>query len=183
MMKKQSFISGFLFALMGILPSASFAESSNTIEYSGSLIALPCTVNPGSENGYVYFGENVNAKDLYTVQRGAYSDKEFDFYLDDCDTSLGNTISAKFNGNATADGLLKFDPESEASGVVIGLETMSGKPLPINDAKVEPIYPIKDGDMVIPIRAYLKADADALKNKTIKPGWFSATLTYTLVYE
>lgn len=182
-MKKQSYISGFLFALMGILPSASFAESSNTIEYSGSLIALPCTVNPDSENGNVYFGENVNAKDLYTGQRGAYSDREFSFYLDDCDTSLGNIISAKFTGNATPDGMLKIDAASEASGVLIGLETMSGKPLPINDARVEPVYPIKDGDLVIPIRAYLKADPNTLKDKTINPGWFTATLTYTLVYE
>ncbi|MGM0939178.1 MAG: fimbrial protein [Pseudomonadota bacterium] len=182
-MKKMRIIGGFLFAAVAISPTVSFAQSSNTIEYSGSLIALPCTVNPSSENAYIYFGDNVNAKDLYTGQRGAYSDREFNFYLDDCDTLLGNAISAKFTGNATPDGLLKLDASSEASGVVIGLETMSGKPLLINDMQVEPIYPIKDGNIVIPIRAYLKADADALKDKNIKPGWFTATLTYTLVYE
>ena len=182
-MKKHYLMSGFILALVGALPSISWADSSNTIQYSGKLIALPCTVNPGSESGYVYFGENINSKDLYTGQRGAYSDQEFEFYLDDCDTSLGNTISAKFSGNATADGLLKFNPDSEASGVVIGLETMSGAALPINNAQVEPVYPIKDGDMVIKLRAYLKADQDAMENKTIKPGWFSATLTYTLMYQ
>ena len=182
-MNKFRIIGGFLFAAIGLSPMVSFSQSSNTIEYSGSLIALPCTVNPGSENVLVYFGENVNAKDLYTGQRGTYSDREFNFYLDGCDTSLANTISAKFTGNATPDGLLKLDGMSEASGVVIGLETISGKPLPINDTQIEPVYPIKDGDMVIPIRAYLKADVDALKDKSIKPGWFVATLTYTLMYE
>ncbi|MGJ3355452.1 fimbrial protein [Providencia sp. Je.9.19] len=182
-MKNHCVIGGLIFTLVGALPISAFADNSNTIEYSGTLIALPCTVNPDSENVYVYFGENVNAKDLYTGQRGAYSDREFNFYLDDCDISLGNTISAKFTGSATADGMLKLDPISEASGVVVGLETISGKALPVNDTKVESVYPIKDGNMVIPIRAYLKADADAMKNKTIKPGWFTATLTYTLMYE
>lgn len=182
-MKKQRFIGGFILALMGILPSASLAGSSNTIEYSGKLIALPCTVHPQYENFGVYFGDNVNAKDLYTGERGAYSDKEFEFVLEDCDTSLGNTISAKLSGNATADGLLKFDPSSEASGVVIGLETMSGKPLPINNTQVESLYPIKDGNMTIKLKAYLKADPEAIANQSIQPGWFNATLTYTLVYE
>ncbi|MEY0231397.1 fimbrial protein [Providencia manganoxydans] len=180
-MKKDYFLGSLIFTLMGMLPISSFADNSNTIEYSGTLIALPCTVEPSEQNDFVWFGENINSKDLYT---GLRVDREFEFYLKDCDTSLGNSISAEFKGqNVTQDGFLKVDSISEATGVVIGLETMSGKPLPINGVKVEPIYPIKDGDMTITVRSYLKGDPEAIKNRTITPGWFNATLTYTLVYE
>ncbi|EMN4129016.1 fimbrial protein [Providencia vermicola] len=179
-MKKHSVISTLLFALTAALSSVSYGDSSNTIEYSGSLIALPCTVEPDEQNDWVNFGQNINTKDLYN---GLRIDREIEFYLKDCDTSLGNNISAKFTGNATTDGLLNVDAGSDASGVVIGLETMSGKPLPINGSKVEPVYPIKDGDMTVTLRSYLIGDAQAIENKTLKPGWFNATLTYTLVYE
>lgn len=179
-MKKNSVMSTLLFALTATLSSVSYGESSNTIEYSGSLIALPCTVEPSEQNDGVNFGQNINTKDLYN---GLRIDREVEFYLKDCDTLLGNTISAKFTGNATTDGLLNVDPVSEAAGIVIGLETMSGKPLPINGTKVEPVYPIKNGDMTVVLRSYLIGDAQAIENKTMKPGWFNATLTYTLVYE
>ena len=61
-MKKHYLMSGFILALVVVLPSVSWADSSNTIQYSGKLIALPCTVNPGSESGYVYFGEKLTLK-------------------------------------------------------------------------------------------------------------------------
>lgn len=176
-------IIGLIIMVAFVFPLRSMAESSNTVEYTGTLIELPCTVNPDNENVYIDFGDNVNTKDLYTGQRGAYSDREFEFYLEDCDSSLADTISAKFTGNATNNGLLKFSPTSEASGVVIGLETMSGKPLPINSAKVEPVYPLNDGKITIRLRAYLKAEENAIVNKSINPGIFWATMTYTLVYE
>lgn len=179
-MKKIFVMSSLLLVLTAALSSVSYSESSNEIKYSGTLIALPCTVEPSEQNDWVDFGQNINTKDLYN---GLRVDREVEFYLKDCDTSLGNSISAKFTGNATADGLLNVDVGSEASGIVIGLETMSGKPLPINGSKVEPIYPIKDGDMTVTLRSYLIGDAQAIENKTMEPGWFNATLTYTLVYE
>lgn len=182
-MKTNDLLVSFLAVSLMTLPLVSQADGPNTIEYSGKLVALPCTVHPDNNYTNVYFGENVNIKDLYTGERGEYSDRTFQFKLEKCNTSLGKTISAKFSGEATPDGLLKLDLSSEASGVVIGLETATGQQLPINNAKVEPVYPISDGDLTIPIRAYLKADPTALQNKTIKPGWFNATLTYTLIYE
>ncbi|MEY1578395.1 fimbrial protein [Providencia manganoxydans] len=179
-MKKIFVMSSLLLVLTAALSSVSYSKSSNEIKYSGTLIALPCTVEPSEQNDWIDFGQNINTKDLYD---GLRIDKEIEFYLKDCDTSLGNNISAKFTGNATTDGLLNVDPVSEAAGIVIGLETMSGKPLPINGTKVEPVYPIKNGDMTVTLRSYLIGDAQAIENKTMKPGWFYATLTYTLVYE
>ncbi|MGJ3355920.1 fimbrial protein [Providencia sp. Je.9.19] len=168
--------------LTSTLSLGSLAANSNDIQYSGTLITLPCTVDPLYENFGVDFGDNINTKDLANGQR-RYSKEDLLFHLTDCDTSLGNTISAKFSGvSMTPNGLLNVDAGSEASGIAVGLETLSGVVLPINNAQVEPVVAITNGDMTIRLRAYLKI-VDGISIEAITPGFFSATLTYTLVYE
>lgn len=166
----------------GALSSVALAANSNDIQYSGTLIALPCTVDPLYENFRVDFGGNINSKNLANGQHH-YSKEDILFHLTDCDTSLGNTISAKFSGvSTTANGLLNVDVGSEASGIAIGLETPSGVALPINNAQVQPVIPITNGEMTIRIRSYLQAVEGATMT-SITPGFFTATLTYTLLYE
>ncbi|WP_272520817.1 fimbrial protein [Providencia sp. PROV223] len=158
------------------------AANSNDIEYSGTLIALPCTVDPLYENFGIDFGGNINSKDLVEGQR-RYSKEDILFHLTDCDSSLGNTISAKFSGaSITTNGLLNVDAGSQASGVAVGLETPSGVALLINNAQVEPVVPITNGEMTIRIRSYLQA-VEGATIASMTPGFFTATLTYTLVYE
>ncbi|WP_249216246.1 fimbrial protein [Providencia rettgeri] len=168
--------------LLGCVSGALQAESSNTITYSGTLVALPCTVEPAYENLWVDFGTNLNAQDFYRG-RGEYSDREFVFELKDCDTSLGNAITATFSGDATPEGLLRLDSGSQASGIVIGLETLSGQPLLIAGQPVGAKTPLSEGDVTIRLRAYLQATPEALANRNIEPGRFWATLTYQLQYE
>ncbi|MEY0878425.1 fimbrial protein [Providencia manganoxydans] len=166
----------------GALPSVILAANSNDIQYSGTLIALPCTVDPIYENFGVDFGGNINSKDLLDGQR-RYSKEDILFHLTDCDTSLGSAISAKFSGvSVTANGLLNVDTGSLASGIAVGLETPSGVALPINNAQVEPLMPITNGEMTIRVRSYLQA-VEGASVDMIEPGFFTATLTYTLVYE
>lgn len=164
------------------LPSVSLAATSNQIIYSGKLIALPCTVDPINEDFGVDFGGNINIKDLVDGQR-RYTKEDILFHLTDCDTLLGNTISAKFSGaSTTANGLLNVDAGSQASGIAVGLETPSGVGLPINNVLVGSLMPITDGEMTIRIRSYLQA-IEGASVETMTPGFFTATLTYTLVYE
>lgn len=164
------------------LSSVAMAANSSQIEYSGTLIALPCTVDPVYENFGVDFGGNINSKDLVAGQR-RYSKEDILFHLTDCSTSLGNTISAKFSGvSTTVNGLLNVDAGSQASGIAVGLETVNGVALPINNAQVTPVILITQGEMTIQIRSYLQA-VEGATVETIEPGFFTATLTYTLVYE
>lgn len=177
-------ITQFMLVSTGLLLCSFTAQAanSNDIQYSGTLIALPCTVDPLSENIAADFGSNINAKDLANGQR-IYSREDILFHLMDCDISLGNTISVKFSGaSTTANGLLNVDADSEASGITVGLETPSGMVLPINNYQVTPVLPITDGDMNIRIRAYLQV-AEGMTMASITPGFFTATLTYSLIYE
>ncbi|WP_272691079.1 fimbrial protein [Providencia sp. PROV116] len=168
--------------LANIVSLNAYASNSNEIQYSGTLIALPCTVNPQYENFEVFFGFSINEKDLANGRR-FYSKEDILFRLDNCDVSMGNSISAKFSAASTTDaGLLNVDAISEASGIAIGLETPSGVALPINNTQVESMVPIKDGEMIIRLRSYLQAiDSGAIN--TVTPGFFSATLTYSLIYQ
>lgn len=156
------------------------AANSNEIQYSGTLIALPCTVEPKFENFLVEMGE-VNSKQLYL--HGRTNGVQFEFELKDCDTSLGNWITASFTGNSNEQGLLKFDPISEASGAAIGIETISGVLLPINPAQPYPSQAIKEGATTIKLRAYVQGDSESVASQSITPGYFVATMTYTLGYE
>ncbi|MEY1579994.1 fimbrial protein [Providencia manganoxydans] len=179
--KSTMALSATLF-LASLMPLAAQAANSNDIEYSGTLIALPCTVDPIFENFGVDFGTNINSKDLLNGQR-RYSKEDIKFHLTDCDPSLGNTISAKFSGvSVTENGLLNVDEGSHASGIAIGLETPSGVALPINNTHVVPVIPITPGEMTIQIRSYLKA-VEGITADDIQPGLFTATLTYSLIYE
>ncbi|EMI5491076.1 type 1 fimbrial protein [Providencia stuartii] len=181
-MKTHHYIRGIAALLAGGLVVTSttvMAESSTRINYSGTLIALPCTIVPGMENLYVDMGITAT-KSLYRFNRTA--GKVIEFYLEDCDTSLGNAVTATFTGPMTSEGLLQFTPSSEAKGAGIGLEYLDGRPIPINDGNVYKV-PIRDGDMTIRMKAYVQGEANALANKTLVPGEFNAVLTYTMSYE
>lgn len=184
LMKTHHYIRNFVVALvalvaLAVMSASVMAESSTRINYSGTLIALPCTIVPGMENLYVDMGVTAT-KSLYRFNRT--SGKVIEFYLEDCDTSLGNAITATFTGPVTSEGLLQFSPSSEAKGAGIGLEYLDGRPIPINDGTVYKV-PIQDGDMTIRMKAYVQGEASALANKTVVPGYFTAVLTYTMSYE
>jgi len=156
-----------------------YADNNATINYSGTLVALPCTVPPGTENLYVDMGV-IPTKSLYRFKRTAA--KLVEFELKDCDTDLGNSISIYFSGPMTGDGLLQFSSGSQAKGAGIGLEYLNGTPININN--VEPYkVSIRDGDMTVRMKAFVQGEQEALAGKTIQPGAFTAVLTYIMSYE
>lgn len=184
-MKQNRRLSGVGLLLTGLLlggaaPNA-LASTSTTINYSGTLIALPCTIVPGMENLYVDLGM-IATKSLYRFTRTP--GKVFQFELTDCDTSLGNAITGSFTAASynAAEKLLTFSPGSTAQGAGVGLETLSGTPITMNDGSIYKV-PIVDGDMVIQVRAYVQGEQQALATKSLVPGDFWTVLTYQLSYE
>lgn len=155
------------------------AETSTTIHYGGTLIALPCTIEPGTENPWYYLGVTPT-KSLYRFTRT--SSFLITFELKDCDTSLGSTVKASFSGPVNSEGLLMFTPGSEAKGAGIGLEYLDGRPIPI-DGTTDYAVPLRDGDMTIRLKAYVQGEREALADKSLVTGDFTAVMTYTLSYE
>lgn len=162
------------------LPSWSAEASSSTnIYYQGTLIALPCTIEPGNEDPWYYLGITPT-KSLYRFTRTVGILVTFE--LKDCDTSLGSTVKASFSGPVDSEGLLQFSPESEAKGAGIGLEYLDGRPIAI-DGLTGYAVPLRDGDMLIRFKAYVQGQKAALADKSVVAGEFTAIMTYTLSYE
>ncbi|CAI0716302.1 Major MR/P fimbria protein precursor [Serratia entomophila] len=148
--------------------------------YQGSLVAEPCTLLPEDENLRLDFGTLV---DKYLYLNGRTHGALLQLHLVDCDVSLGTTLKVTFSGaeNAFLPGLLALSAGSEASGIAIGMETPQGLPLPLNQAGAK--YPLQDGSTVISILAYVQGEPEAIAQKTIGRGPFSAVATFNLEYE
>ncbi|WP_245398411.1 fimbrial protein [Serratia sp. JSRIV006] len=130
------------------------------------------------------FGTLVD-KYLYTNTRTL--GKTFSLHLEDCDTSASSWVKLTFNGteNANLPGLLAVDTGSGASGIGVGIETAgaSAVQLPLNVQGPENLLSTVSTTTVLNFKAYVQGEPQALANKTIGRGAFSATATFVLEYE
>lgn len=167
-----------LFLVVGV--GACRADSQ--VDFDGTLVEDPCTLAVGTQGTEqtVDFGTVIN-KYLYANTRSPV--QTFTILLQDCDTSLGKTVSFIFHGteDTTQPGLLALDPTSGAQGVAIGLASADGTPLPINEDSG--IFTLNDGDTQISFQTYVQASPAAIANSAIVVGEFSATATFEMVYE
>ncbi|MGQ6230873.1 fimbrial protein [Serratia sp. IR-2025] len=151
-----------------------------SINYSGSLVAEPCVILPGDEEIQLDFGTVID-KYLYLNTRTL--GQQFEIRLAECDISLGKTVKVTFSGteNTVLPGLLAIDAGSGAKGIAIGLETLEAKPLPLN--KPSDDYVLQEGNSRIALKAYVQGELQAITNRTIGYGPFSAVATFSLEYE
>ncbi|WP_394854504.1 fimbrial protein [Serratia marcescens] len=149
------------------------------VNYRGELVAEPCVIPPGEENIELDFGTVID-KYLYLNQRTA--GKEFTIQLTECDLSLGETVSVSFSGTESValPGLLAIS-SGGASGIAIGLENVSGELLPLNQPSGK--LRLQEGSNRITLKAYVRGEPEAIKNKSIARGEFVSTATFLLDYE
>lgn len=167
-----------LFAALTVGPL--FAAEDKNVHLYGTLVAEPCVIPPGEEEIELDFGTVID-KSLYLNNRT--SGQPFSIHLTECDLSLGNTVKVTFNGNENSNlpGLLALDDGSSASGVGIGLETQEGKTLPLKSASEK--LELSEGSYMINLQAYVQGEPEAIKNRSIELGTFSAVATFSLEYE
>ena len=166
-------------ALLGvslIWPDDGVAASNLALK--GALVAAACKIKAGDEAMAIDLGVVTNAElYLYTRTVG----KTFQIHLEDCDTSIGNSVTTTFSGTESTKlpGFLALGGSTE-KGVAIGLETLAGTPLPLNVASDR--QGLSNGANVIAFQVFLKGEPQAIINKTIVPGYFTAVSTFTLGY-
>jgi type 1 fimbria pilin len=150
------------------------------MRFHGALVEEPCSLRPGDEAIQLDIGTVVNK---YLYLNGRTLGKPFEIQLQDCDLSLGKTVSVAFRGveNAGLPGLLALDAGSQAAGVAIGMETYEGQPLVMNKPGGQ--YPLAAGRTVMQLKAYVQAEPEALAQKSIRLGAFNAIATFSLQYE
>lgn len=166
---------------VGILLLGSFtAQGADNLNFHGALVAEPCVIPPGKENLQLEFGTVVD-KYLYLNQRT--QGQRFELHLADCDLSLGASVKVTFSGdeNRSLPGLLALATGSQASGIAIGMETAEGDAIALNKTGPKNLL-IKDDNVVV-FKAYVQGEPEAIANKTIARGPFSAVATFNLEYE
>lgn len=169
----------FAALLMSVMGSAA-AATENNVKFNGTLVALPCTI-PDSDRTIKVNMATTNAHDLYLNQ--AMPRKTFTVHLEDCDPTIKDKISITFSGaeDAALPGYLALDSgQSTASGVAIGLESSSSEQIKVNQETSA--YSILVGNNELSFRAYIAGEPDAIRNRTIVVGSFSATAIITLNY-
>ncbi len=151
--------------------------AADNMRFHGALVAEPCTIRPGDDAIILNFGTVVD-KYLYSNQRTL--GKQFQIHLVDCDISLGTTANIIFTGNDSVNlpGLLAVD--SSDMGIAIGLETLAGKPLYLNQSSDD--IALDTGNNIITLKAYVRGEPEAISQRTIKRGEFNAVATFNLQY-
>lgn len=159
-------------------PPSQAAEKN--MRFHGALVAEPCVIPPGDETVVLDF-DTVIDKYLYLNTRTP--GQRFELHLKQCDLSLGKTVRVTFSGSESValPGLLALDGASQASGIAIGMETLQGEPLPINQPGKN--QALESGNNTLVAQAYVQGEPQALTNKAIERGPFSAVATFSLEYE
>ncbi len=179
---KHSHFHLYLSLLFGLttLTSSLPVQAKENMRFHGALVAEPCLIAPGDEQIDLNFGTVI---DQYLYLNTRTRGQEFIIRLTSCDLSIGKTVKVTFSGpeNMNLPGLLAIDSGSQAYGIAIGLENEEGQFLPLN--KKGKNHLLASGTNTITIRAYVQGEPDAIKNRHIERGPFSAIATFGLEYE
>lgn len=153
------------------------AHGQDNLHFHGALVAKPCLATPENERSEVRLGA-IKLQELYDNNRSTGT--EFTLRLGQCDTALAHTVNVTFLGNQSSLwGLLDITPDSQADNIAIGLETLEGEAVPVNQSVQRPLV---DGDNLLRFRAYVQAKGN-YPSVVIDPGTFRAVANIELSYE
>lgn len=170
---------GYIVMLAGLLILTLPAKAAENLIMRGTLVAAPCFIRPGDDLIKLDFEEVID-KFLYRYKRTP--SRPLRIHLEDCDISVFKGVKVTFQGNENTalPGMLKLDAGSMAKGVAVGLENQDGSPLKLNVAS--PTIALQAGDMALGFQAFVQGEPDALINRRIGHGQFTATTTFILDY-
>ena len=149
------------------------------MSFRGALVAQACTLRPGDDDIPLQLWDT-SSQYLYLSTRTI--GKPFEIHLEGCDISIGGDVTITLSGNASAvlPGLLALGGGSTAAGVAIGIETPAGNLLPLNVTSDR--QALTSGANIIALKAFIKAEPQAIANQSIVAGLLTAVSTFTLSY-
>ena len=167
-------------ALGLLMAGMAFPASALDTTFTGRLINAPCTLRPSDETLQVDLGQIFQSS--FNLA-GRSESKPFTLHLDDCNGALASSVKVIFRGNENLalPGRLALDTGGATRGVAIAIEDASGVVLPINTPT--PALPLNAGSNDLHFSAYVEGESVALLNKTIVPGPFLASATFTFEYQ
>lgn len=170
--------------MLTLLLSIGFVHATNNIgmemDFKGTLVNEPCTVDPNDTDIQLDFGTII---DEYLYLNTRTHSQPFTIHLQDCDIDNWpgeGTVTVHFDGaeDAALPGYLAMSDTT--IGAAVGLEQGDGTFLPLRKTSA-PIQ-LSDGSVALNFKAFVEGEPQAITNKTIKLGDFSATATFFLDY-
>lgn len=157
---------------------ASFpAMAADNVHFSGRLVAGACTLTiQGTDIATVDFSRLDGADFL---PAGQSARRPLTFELMDCDSALSNEVQVTFSGAEVPglNGILAIDGGSMAAGIGIGIETLAGVPVAINDTGGV-TFTLKTGNNTLQLNTWVQR----IPGEDLTPGTFTATATATFEY-
>lgn len=148
----------------------------------GVLVVSPCKVLPEHQQVDVIFDEII-LKDIYS-NNFEFQKKDFKIVLSECDITVAKQVKIKFEGqqHSQITGSLALEDSANNPDLAIKITSDSGSAINLGDYTA--LYNIaNNGTYELNFLAYLQATANALAEKSIKPGHFSAMAVFSLKYE
>lgn len=163
--------------VIALLSVSTALLAADNLSITGSLVNEPCELDPNTSTLKVNFG-SVIEKTLYSENRT--KGVPLRVTLMNCDLNLGAQASLTFTGKESALPGFLATSGIGSSGVVIGLEKLDGTPVPFN--KASQAYTLTSNTNTLSLRAFVKAEPDAIKDKSLMPGAFNAAATFEVGY-
>lgn len=166
--------------MLGLMSISGLCQAADNVRFRGALVAEPCTLRAADENITVDFGSIV---EKYLYLNGRTLGEPLVLHLEDCDISLGNMVKLTFSGieSTKLNGLLAISGASQTQGIAIGIETQQGNLVALNTGRYN--QGLLAGNNTLSLRAYVQGEPDAITQKSIIPGGFTANATFLLEYE
>ncbi|EOG1984936.1 TPA: fimbrial protein [Proteus mirabilis] len=146
----------------------------------GRLVAEPCDLVMEDKELTVDFDTII---DRYLYKNVRTHPEDFNIRLINCDLGLDPTVKVGFIGaeNPNLPGFLALDGGSTATHIGIGIQDINGRFIPINS--LTPPYLLNSESNILRFQGYVEAESDAIKNRNIRLGPFTATAIFLLDYE
>lgn len=169
---------GIKVALALVVLASCKLHAADNITFSGTMRAEACTLHPDDDAIRITLSDT-GVANLYRY--GSTPDKRFIIRLVNCQPGVAHEVQVTFLGNQSTGlpGALAPDAGSSASGFAIALKNAAGQPLKLGDASSSWI---NGPDATLTFYHLIQAEPDAVANRTIVAGSFTASGTFTLVY-
>jgi len=168
----------FLATLMLVELTHPASAIENNLSVTGTLVNEPCELDPSTSTLNVAFG-TVIEKTLYSDNR--ITGLPLVIKLVNCDLSLGSQVALTFKGTeSTALSGFLATTGTGSAGVVIGLALPDGTPLAFNQQT--PAWTLTGDNNTITLNAYVAAEPEVIRAKSLIPGDFTATATFEVSY-
>lgn len=161
-----------------------FPVKSANLNITGELVEAACTLLPTSQDINVDFF--VKSTKDFNYEPGITEEQPFSIEFIDCTSEAFNTLKITFTGQSEENMGADADYFLEVTGVNsgrIGISILNSEKNPIELGSEISTDINTQETITLNFYAYAKSTPDTLLNKTVVPGDFKATSTFTISYE